>query len=830
MLVELLEDRCVPAVSVLSTAFLQQTYADLLHRPLDASGQAIWGGLLDSLGVTSSASRITTVEAIESAAGKEFATDEVVQVFTTYLQRNPTSVELSNNLSSLVAGATVEQLAANQVGSMEFFINQGGGSNDGFLNALFQEALGRAVDASGQATFGQALNAGFSRTQVAQVIFSSPEYFTHLVNGFYQQYLHRAADANGSAGAVSALLSGIRDEQIIAVLVGSDEYFGRLNQSTLTLTSSANPVTGGQKVTFTASLAAVASAVGKPTGTVTFTDTTSNTTLGNVTLNANGQATLSTSALSVGTHTITAFYSGDQLFTANSATLSQKINQPPVATTTAVTSSGSPSVVGQSVTFTVTITPSQSGIGTPTGTVTFVNQATNTTLGTGTLNSSGQATFTTSSLALGSTTIQARYAGDSIFTASNGSVTQQVNSAATSTALTSSANPSVVGQPVTLTAMVTVTAPGAGTPTGTVTFLDTTTSTTLGSIGVNTNGQALLPISTLGLGTHNIKATYSGDSNFTTSNGSLSQVVNQAATTTALTASETSAVFGQSVTFTASVTATAPGGGTPTGSVTFTDTTSGMTLGNGTLDSHGQATFSTSSLTVGTHTISASYAGDANFTTSSTSGSSNLQEVVSAAATTTAVTSSVNPSVFGQAVTITATVTVQAPGAGTPTGSVTFMDQTSGANLGSGTLNSSGVATIMTSDLAVGTHTIEVQYAGDGNFAASSNSVNQMVNQAGTGTSLASSANPSVFQQEVTFTATVTATAPGAGTPTGMVSFVDQTTNTTLGSQPLDGNGQVSLTTSALAVGTHTIAANYEGDTNFTGSSGTVDQVVNSPT
>ena len=125
------------------------------------------------------------------------------------------------------------------------------------------------------------------------------------------------------------------------------------------------------------------------------------------------------------------------------------------------------------------------------------------------------------------------------------------------------------------------------------------------------------------------------------------------------------------MTFTATVAAASPGSGTPTGTVNFLDGTT--TIGTGTLTA-GVATFSTSSLTVGTHSITAVYAGDTNFTTSTSSA---VSQVVNQASTTTlARPPSTNPSVFGQSVTFTATVAAVSPGSGTPTGTVNFLDGT----------------------------------------------------------------------------------------------------------------------------------------------------------
>ena len=128
-----------------------------------------------------------------------------------------------------------------------------------------------------------------------------------------------------------------------------------------------------------------------------------------------------------------------------------------------------------------------------------------------------------------------------------------------------------------------------------------------------------------------------------------------------------------------------------------------------------------------------------------------------------ALSSSTNPTVFGQAVIFTASVSAVAPGSGTPTGTVTFKDGATA--LATNTLVS-GQVSYTNAALAVAAHLITAVYNGDANFNTStSGAVTQTVNQAGTTTTVASSANPSVFGQAVTFTATVSAVAPGAGTP-----------------------------------------------------------------
>ena len=193
----------------------------------------------------------------------------------------------------------------------------------------------------------------------------------------------------------------------------------------------------------------------------------------------------------------------------------------------------------------------------------------------------------------------------------------------------------------------------------------------------------------------------SGGANFNGSTGSLTgnpQVVNKSSSTTAVASSQNPSVIGQSVIFTATVAAVAPGTGTPTGTVTFLD--GGSAIGSGTL-SAGVTTFTTSALAGGNHTLTTSYGGDASFNASTGSLAGNPQ-VVNKTNSMTVVTFSQNPSVFGQSVIFTSTVSPVAPGTGTPTGTVTFLD--GGSPVGTGTL-SAGVATFNTSALASGNHT-----------------------------------------------------------------------------------------------------------------------------
>jgi len=295
----------------------------------------------------------------------------------------------------------------------------------------------------------------------------------------------------------------------------------------------------------------------------------------------------------------------------------------------------------------------------------------------------------------------------------------------------------------------------------------------------------------------------------------------QAPTKTTLTKNTTGPVkYGQSITFTAAVAPTATNSITPTGTVSFND--GATVLGTATL-SGGVATFTTTALSTGSHpALTAVYGGDGNFTASASAA---LMQTVNQSATTTKLTkSSTTVLKYGQSVTFTATLAAVSPGAGTPTGIVTFFDN--GSSIGAGTL-SGGIATFTTTTLPVGSNSITAVYGGDTNFTTStSGAMTQTVNQSSTTTKLTKNTTGAITSgQSVTFTATLAAVSPGAGTPTGTVDFMDN--GSSLGIITLSG-GIAMLTTTTLPVGSNSITAVYSGDTDFTTStSSALSQTVN---
>jgi hypothetical protein len=638
--------------------------------------------------------------------------------------------------------------------------------------------------------------------------------------------------------------------------------------STMSLSSSVNPSSVNQSVTFTATVPSV------ETGSITFYD--GGTSLGVVPV-ASGIANFTTSTLSGGTHTITATYGGNTNYSSvTSSPLIQTVNKlnpslpAPVVTPSSTT-------YGQTVTISETV---PSGVSGP---VTFSNGGT--PIGTAPI-SGGVATITVSNLPVGTDPITASTPGDSLNNPATSPATNETVTKGTPTvSLTSSVNPSVAFQSVTFTATI------SGTVTGTVTFNDG--SILIGTANVS-NGAASIADSSLTVGTHTITATYNGDSNNPSATSSpLSQVVNKASPTLPPPVVNPSTTpYGGSVTITENVppgvtgTVTFSNGSTPIGTatvsggvatitvtnlpvgsdpitastlgdsnnnpatspattvtvtkdsptlpaptvsnanptpnspetiteqvpsgvsgpVTFTD--NGTVLGTSTVVS-GTATLTVPSLPLGSNSIVASTPGDAD---NNPATSPATQVTVAKTTSTVTLASSANPSSVNQSVTFTATVPAGA------TGTVTFHDGST--VLGTANVNSAGVASFTTSTLLSGTHTITAVYSGDNNYgSATSAPLSQVVSLIPTMVALTQSSSTELLGTSVTFTATVSSTSP---TPTGSVNFLDGTT--VIGNAPLSTNGgTVSLTlsgnsswaTTSLTTGTHTITAVYSGDSNF---------------
>ncbi|WP_411136761.1 beta strand repeat-containing protein [Streptomyces sp. C10] len=418
--------------------------------------------------------------------------------------------------------------------------------------------------------------------------------------------------------------------------------------------------------------------------------------------------------------------------------------------------------------------------------------------------------------------LTAEYSGDVDFSSSTGTDSQTVGQTSSSMTLFTSPDPSVAGQQVTFTARVTAVPPGAGTPTGTVTF-DFGDGTAPVTAPVSSDEATVTHAYASTAGSpYTVTATYSGDADFApvTTTGDHVVAASAATTSTTVSSSPDPSVTGRPVTFTATVTPSPPGAGVPTGTVAFTfgDGTAALTApvtGGVASVTHAYTTAAGSP-----HTVTANYSGDANFSSSSGTDS----QTVDPASTLTTVTATPGPSVVGQPVTFTATVTPVEPGAGVPAGAVTF-------DFGDGTPPtltsvSDGVAGIThTYTSAGGPYTVTAQYEGDDSFMSSSGSDTQTVGRAAT-TAVVSSPDPTVVGQLTTITASVASVAPGAGAPSGTVTFDFGDGSPTLTAPVSNGLAMVTHAYGSTSGSPFAITGTYDGDANFTSSSGSDTQTV----
>ena len=232
---------------------------------------------------------------------------------------------------------------------------------------------------------------------------------------------------------------------------------------------------------------------------------------------------------------------------------------------------------------------------------------------------------------------------------------------------------------------------------------------------------------------------------------------------------------------------------------------------------NGTATYSRY-LTPGSHSIRAAYLGWTNYRPST---SATFAEIVESP-TKTVVTTSGSPSFIGQPVTFSAFVSAVNTNNGPIPDGETVIFYDGNVVIGSGTM-SSGMATFTTSSLSIKTHAIKAVYPGDGTFAPSNHPVQQIVAAYPTTTALSSSLNPSSHGQVVAFIAK--ATSAGPNPPTGKVTFKDGTT--AIGTASMSA-GLASFSNANLSVGTHSITAVYNGDSDSAKStSATLIQVVN---
>ena len=583
----------------------------------------------------------------------------------------------------------------------------------------------------------------------------------------------------------------------------SASNFAPVHGSAMTLTATVTP-NGGS---------------GTPSGTVTFSSTQKGV-LGSATLNGSSVGTFTTSTLTGGAYNFTATYSGDVNFAASTSGTAVVTVQGEPTMLSATVASGA--TLGGNVTVNVTAA-SASGVGTPTGTVTVTPQGTgSTTTYTGTLSSTAAAvataTVTFPAPQAGSFTLLVNCSGDANFTCfSPISVQANVGKGTSTTVVTIAPNPPTAGSPVTLTATVAGNASGTP-PTGTVQFTDN--GTVLGSAPV-TSGSATFTATLAAGKTHSLIGIYSGDANYGTSTSSpVTAAGGQISTTTSLTSSSFAVSYGTAITLTSTVTPSSSAGVQPTGTVTFTASGQGV-VGTGTVTG-GQATLTLSNLAVGTYTLTASYGGDATYS-SSVSTTSVIVTVSLVNATLAATISPLTNVPYGSTATVTATVSLPG-GTGSPTGTVSAAIQGVTGAVYTATLSPNAGTGSATANIVIsvppppGPYTVQVTCAGNTNFQCQT-PVNLTINTV-KGTSMTSlSVSPTAPQAGLPTTLTATLSSAGNGTAayifTGTVIFFDGAT--TIGTSPVASN-QATAVVTLSGNKVHALTAVYSGDVNWTGS------------
>jgi uncharacterized repeat protein (TIGR01451 family) len=205
--------------------WVQEVYRDLFDRQAELQGLDYWVAEL-----TQGVSRgEVAYQMVQIASFEEFQHDTVVALYQQYLGRAPDTAGEAYWTAYLYDGGTIAGMSQALVSSPEFYSVRGGGTVDGFLKALFQDALGRPIDASALAHFGTQMAQGATAADVADVIFASDEYHRVRVNALFEQLLDRPADPGALTYYAGELDNGASEELVVSQLTSSDEYFERAN-------------------------------------------------------------------------------------------------------------------------------------------------------------------------------------------------------------------------------------------------------------------------------------------------------------------------------------------------------------------------------------------------------------------------------------------------------------------------------------------------------------------------------------------------------------------------------------------------------------------------
>ena len=430
------------------------------------------------------------------------------------------------------------------------------------------------------------------------------------------------------------------------------------------------------------------------------------------------------------------------------------------------------------------------GSGTPTGTVLISDGKIPVKTCSITL-SAGVGTCTIVETTPGSYTFTGVYSGDGNFTSSSGATVAAVvvSKANSSTVVTNNAVSPVTGTSFTFSVAVSAVSPAMGVPAGTVVWTVTDPKGNPVSC-LNTTlsgGTATCTVTNALTGTYSARAAFTdSDSDFTNSSSQVDTVAVTPASTTTTITSITPAVTGQPFTVNVSVAPVAPGAGVPTGNATVSDGTHSCVAALSGVVGNCQLTDN-----AGSYTISATYSGDPNFLTSTTT----QPYSVTPASTTTTITS-ITPAITGQPFNVKVTIAPVSPGAGVPTGTVTVSDGTHSC-----VVTLSGATGFCQLTDNAGNYTIKATYGGDPNFLTSNTSQGFTVTKASQVINFTSVAPANAVVDVGQYT--VVATGGLSGNPVTFTSATP-TVCTVSGS-----------TVSFVGAGTCTINANQAGNANY---------------
>jgi subtilase family serine protease len=646
-----------------------------------------------------------------------------------------------------------------------------------------------------------------------------------------------------TTAAFSVTLNSSGNHNLQAIYAGDSNYSTSTSTS-VTVTAASNtagvtlavsPIQGtynpSASLTFTATVASQSGGP-TPTGTVTFVNqsTGHNLSASPVTLNAGVASVTVSSGLQVGGNTIVAQYNGDTNYASANSQVST-VNVALSSTTTTVTPSTTSPRVNTAFTVTAALTVGNPPAGTqsPTGNMTLTIDGTSyATVAVSASGGTTSATFTGVKVTTpGSHNLQAIYAGDPNYATST-SNSVSINAAANTATVTLTVAPTQPNATYNPSAAIVFTAAvvsqsGGPTPTGTVNFLDQATGSNLNTNAVNldSNGKASITVSGgMPQGGNTIIAEYSGDTTYSAVNSqALTVNIQPSTTTTTVTPSTTTPAVGVAFPVTVGVAINTPpaGAASPTGKINLSldgqayasadaVATSGKT----------SASFSVSVPSSGSHNLQAIYAGDNNYTTSTSAS-----VAVNATKGATVTTLTADPPTFTAGTTETFTATIAAASGGssknTFTGTVTFFDNT--GQIGTATV-ASNAATLSDVTLSTtATHVITAVYSGDDSWAGStSNAITLKPVLIPTTTTLAVTPATAAPGQVVTLTATVKpSSAPAASVaqnPTGNVVFYNGTTilGTVALTAAANNTATAQILFSTLPAGQNTLTAVYVGD------------------